>query len=301
MARSISDIQQAIILNLVTASAAAGVTVDPANWSAYDYRQLLTYVVAASIGIFEQLMDAAYALIYSLSFGNSPQVGGWLQNQMFLFQYDATTPQVAQVIPPKFTPTYAVVDASKQVIKYCTVTKGIYGTCLIKVACQQDGAPIDTGSIDAGILPAAQSYVDDTLAAPGITYNVVSTPPDRLYLQLDVWYKGQYSAVIQDSVIAAIKAYLGGIPFDGKIVLSDMEAALKAVTGVNDVAQVNVQARANATTVLMGTNLVLNNTELQRNFQTIAGYIIPEDTAGYTLTDFRSGSSGPLNLNLIAE
>ena len=299
MAQSVSQIQQFVINTLVTAGAAVGVVI-PTDWSNYDYRQLFTYVVAVAENVQQQLMDAYRVDLSALIASAAPQTGAWMQNNMLLFQFSATNPQIVAITPPSFAPTYPTIDTSLQVIKYCSVTSGVFGTTVIKIACQQDGAPIDTDSIDTGILPAAQSYVN-TLDVTGIVYNVVSLKPDRLYQQLNVWYKGQYSSIIQDSVISAIQSYLGGIPFDGKIVLSDLEAAIKAVAGVNDIAFVNVQGRAYTTTVLEGTDLVLNSTEIQRNFATIAGYIIPEDTSGYTLTDLRTDGSGLYNLNLIAE
>ena len=118
-----------------------------------------------------------------------------------------------------------------------------------------------------------------------------------------------------------------GIPFNGVLTLSNLEAAIKAVPGVTDIMWGTVIAgpsafsagtfgdlyadRSTTSSLLVsatyGTgssglaNIIMSNTQKLRNWQTEAGYIIPKSTPGYTLTDFRSGTSGALNLNLIAQ
>jgi len=220
-----------------------------------------------------------------------------------------------------FAPYYPVINPALQVIAYCSVQPGDELTTLIKVATGNgSGAPADLDTVHPGALAAAQSYAN-ILGVPGIRYYVTSGEADRLYMQLDVIYNGLYSAVIQTNVIAAINGYMqtqnaanpNGIPFNGILTLSNLEAAIKAVPGVIDMMWGNVQARDFGTSVGGGEDLVTatyypdgsirTGTQSARGWQTVAGYIIPEDTTGgyWRLTDPRNATPGaPLNLNLIS-
>ncbi len=86
-------------------------------------------------------------------------------------------------------------------------------------------------------------------------------------------------------MITAITNYLAAIPFDGVVRLSDLVISVKAVAGVDDIVFQNVSARANGTAFGSGTSLVLNGQEISRLWNTVAGYIIGEDTIGQDLTN----------------
>lgn len=305
MARSIDIIYKALERTYVNFSNAVGVIANPSNWSKTDYKRLALSTIATSQGVLEQTQDSyiedAEGLIKTMPF----QTPAWIQNMMInVFQYDATTPQIIQlnITDKQFTFYYPIENNNFKIIKYCSVVPGILGTTLIKIAADSGGAP---SQIIAPSLDAAQTFAN-TITFDGLFYNVVSLDADRLFLQLDVYYDGLYSAVIETNVTNAIKAYLlekNTKDFNGTLLLSDLEVRIRAVTGVKDVVFVNVQARANTTSVGTGTNLVLNYTTTQRNYPTISGWCIPEDTIGanWRLTDYRVGSSGLKNLNLISQ
>ena len=281
MARTIAVIQQALIATLVAAGAAVGQIITPAEWSDYDYRQLITFTVATAQATLEQLWDQFRAAIELLIRSAAPQSRAWLQAQMLKFQYSATVPQVLQLNTTTFATYYPTVDTTLQVIKYCSVTSGSLGTVLIKCAAQAAEVPAPLSTPQKA---AAQNYVD-TIAVPGIYYVVRSLDSDKLYVAATIYYKGQYAAIIQDTVIAAIEAYLAGIPFDGQVLLSKLMDAIQAVPGVNDLVFNDVTARANATAYGSGTTLVAGNTTVLRQWDTIAGYIIGETDSGHTLAD----------------
>jgi hypothetical protein len=293
MARSVNTIQAAIIADLVTRAAAVGVTITPSEWSAYDFRQLITFVVAVAIATLEQLFDLFTTDINDLVAVAAPQTGAWFQNQMLnVFQANATTPQVVQLNTTTFAPYYPTVVDAYKVIKYCAVVPGNFGTTLIKVAGQVSGLPIDLDTATfAGCLDTAQSFVN-TIGFRGITYTVSSGNSDLLYLACTIYYKGQYAAVIQSTVVASIQAYLSAIPFNGAVTLSDLEVAIKAVAGVNDVVFTNVSARADATSFGDSTKLVIGvdgssptGNLILRKWDTVAGYIQGETISGKTLND----------------
>lgn len=299
MARTINNIQSGIIAALVSLAAAAGLTIIPAEWSDYDYRQLLTYVMAQATASLEQLFDAFKIDVEAQVAVAAPQTGPWYQNIMLnLFEYDATAVPIVQLdTTTDFAPYYPDPNPAYRIIKYCSATSAALGTNAVKIAKQVSGAPAALSSPE---LDAAQSFLN-TIAGPGIVNNAVSLNADNLFMQMDVYYRGLYAAVIQTDVIAAINAYLATIPFNGVVILTDLLEAIKAVPGVTDMVWNNVQARADLTAFGAGTNLVSLNTVVQKQWSTVAGYIIPETTSGFTLTDARVSDPSINNLNLIAE
>jgi hypothetical protein len=284
MARSITTIHQEIISNLVSAAASVGITLVPAEWSAYDYRMLLTFVAAVAIGTLEQLWDAYQVLINGVVASAAPSTAPWWKKMMLAFQFDATTPQILQFDTVNIAPYYVTVDAAKRVIAYCSVTPGTFGTTTLKLAAQVSGFPADLEVAYPGALAAANSYAK-LLNVNGITVNAVTGASDKIYIDATIYYQGGYSAIITATVIAGIQAYLAAIPFDGVVLLSNLEVAIKAIPGVNDVVFANVQARPDATAYGAGSNLVIGGTEIARKYATFAGYIVAETTATHTLID----------------
>lgn len=285
---------------LVSAAAAVGLTVVPSNWSITDYKRLIMQIVAEQIGIMEQLFDSFVEDIEAIADILAPQTPQWFRAQFLnLFEYDAIAVPIVQFNEETFIPYYINPNPNYRIIKYCAVVPGILGTTTIKLAKDSGGFPDPLTSPEKD---AAQTFAN-IIATPGLIYNVESKPSDKLFMQLDTFYNGLYSSIIQANVISAIEQYLRTIPFNGVVKISFLKQAILEVEGVNDCSFDNIQARADATTVGLGTNLILNNTELALQWQTIAGYIIPENTTGanWTLTDFRIGSSGIKNLNLISE
>lgn len=285
MARSIATIQQQLTDGLVSAAAAVGWTLTPSEWSTYDYKKLFIYVVAVCMATFEQLWDAFTADTEALIATAAPQTKAWFQAQMFKFQYSATDPQQVQLDTTTLAPYYPTINTDYQVIKYASVNTGGLGTTLIKIA----GA--GPAALDSFTVSAAQSYVD-TIANPGLTYYVSSSNADQIYIEAQVYYIGMYSAVILGYIKASIANYLQNIPFDGVVSLIDLEIAIRKTQGVNNVVMQNVQIRTDAQAFGDGINLVVANTVVLRQLQTVAGYVILETTTGHQISE---------SLTLIAE
>jgi len=275
MARSIETIQNQIIAykeaepELALASSVSR----RAKW------RLWTYVFAQAQNVLEQLWDGKKTEIETQVRNTPAGTAPWIQAQMFLFQYDATVTQTVQLDTTTLVYEYPTVNELFRIITRCSVTAGIDKVVTIKTAKGTTPAALSTGEKNA-----AQSYID-TIAPASITYNVVSTAADKLYLEGSIYYQGQYAATIESAVEAAIDTYMANIPFDGVVKLVDLEAAIRNVTGVNDVFLTNVAARADGTAFGSKTYLVQANTQLLTQWQTVAGYIIEETTSGETFAD----------------
>jgi len=276
MARTIAQIQAQIIATKEAQPELVGLT----STSKRAIWNLWTFVVAACIAIFEQLLDSFLTEVETQVAQSAGASVLWLQAKMFQFQYDATTPQVIQLI--NTVPQYPVVDANKRIITACSVTSSLSNQVSIKVAKSNPFVALASAE-----LTAAQSYIN-TIGAAGITYNVISLNADKLYVQAQIYYQGQYSTVIQQNVIDAINSFLQNLSivnFNGSMKISDLEIAIRSVAGVNDVVLNNVRGRDDASSFSNGIDLVLNNTVISRQWNTIAGYIVQETTTGKTFAD----------------
>jgi hypothetical protein len=286
MARSIADIQAQII---ATIAANNDLTYQDENnitrnityntskraiWRAW------TYVVAVCIAILEQLMDVYVSNIETLVARSPAASRLWIQNKMFEFQYDAANPQVLQLI--NTIPTYPVVDATKRIITACSVTSDIANNVNVKVAKSSPFVALTTQEKSA-----AQAYID-TVGDAGITYNVISLTADKISIEANIYYQGQYSSIIANSVITALNSYfqnLSIVNFDGSLKMSDLENAIRTVTGVNDVELITVIGRPDTIAYGGGTYCIQNKTLLSRIYNPTAGYMVQETTSGHTFTD----------------
>ena len=276
MSRTISAIQAQIIATKNAQPELAGLnsTSKRAIW------QLWTFVIATCIAILEQLLDVFLTNVEAQVAASAAASALWIQSKMFAFQYDATTPQIVKLIDT--VPQYPVVDTTKQIITACSVTSDISNIVNIKVA---KGSPLQ--ALTSLEKSSAQGYIN-TIGIAGINYNVISLNADKIYVDATIYYQGQYSSIIQTSVIDTLNAYLQGLSktnFDGSLKMSDLEQVIRNVAGVNDVVLNNVRGREDAVSFSAGIDLILNTQVLQRQWVTVAGYIVEETTSGKTFAD----------------
>ncbi len=273
MARSINTIQQQIIDYKEASAELTGLSSDSRRgiWRAW------TFVVATCISILEQLMDVFKADVEATVARAAPCTAPWVQQKVFEFQYDASDPQVIDLVD--LVPVYPVVNEDLRIVTRCSVKSNLSNVVTIKTAKNDPPEALDGSEVSA-----LQAYID-TIGMAGVVYQVSSGDPDRLYLEGTIYFKGQYAAVISDNVIAAVEAYLAALPFDGQLLVSDIEQVILAVEGVNDVVLTNVRARAETVALGSATYLVNSSQLVARAWNTVAGYIIQEDTASNTFTD----------------
>lgn len=233
--------------------------------------------VATEIFTLQQLMGAFETEDEAIIALAAPAIAAWLKNQVLLFQYDAITPQIANLVD--FVATYPVVDASKRIITQCSIITDGNKNVSVKVA---KGSPPQ--KLAAGELSDLQSFLD-IIEPAGIQTTAISLDPDRLFLDAQIFYDGQYTPIIQATAIAGINAFLSAIPFDGVMKLSALEEAILAIPGVKDVVFNNVRTRDSGTPLGSAQYLVQAETQISRQWQTVAGYIIQEDTAANTFAD----------------
>lgn len=274
MARSIATIQETMD-NEQAAQTDLSTLDSPSQTAIYT---LWKFITSAIINFSEQLWDAKKTEIEEVVVNGAIGTDAWLQDKILQFQYDSVTPQVLEV-DANFAINYPTIDTDLQIITRCSVVTTSQRVCLIKVA--KSEPPV---ALSAPELSSLEGYVDD-INFSGVNYVVTSLDSDKLYLDANIFYNGQYTSTISDAVIEGINNYLASIPFNGKIRISDLQSAILAVTGVTDVVLNDVAIRADLTTFVDKTYLVQNKTNLIPLYQSIAGYITEETTSGATFTD----------------
>ena len=287
MARSTAEINNQIVTSLVDNFATIGIVISPSKWSRRNMLRLMCFAFAACAAYIEQMMDALKAEIESTSSRSAAASPLWIQAQMFRFQYSALVPQILQIVDT--VPQYPTVDATLRLITGCSVSSNTPNEVTVKVAKQSPFVALSSTERDA-----AQGYIN-LIGSAGINYSVVSLDADQIYINANVYYKGQYSSLIATNVKAAIRAFLQNISivnFDGSLKMSDLETTIRSVEGVNDVELLNVRGRAATTLYSAGIDIIVNQSVILRQWHPVAGYVSEETTSGKTLD---------ASLNFIAE
>jgi hypothetical protein len=250
------------------------------NTSMYALFDAFAFCIAMAIGIVEQLMDKYVEVIEAIVGRSAAASATWLQARMFQFQYSATNPQIVSLISG--IPQYPAVDETLQIIDACAISVDVRNNVNIKCA---TGSPL--AALDAQQIAAAQSYVN-LIGVDGINYVIISQAPDRIYIDATIYYNGMYSSTMLQTVIDTVTAYFQQLSvdrFDGTLLMSDIERLIRSITGVNDVVLNNIKARKFDVVYASATPLIANTATLQRSYNSVAGYMIPEDTATHTLTE----------------
>ena len=280
MSRSVSNINNYIVSNLVVNFATIGITINPVLWSKRNLLRQICFTVAVCQAYLEQLQDVFKQELEATVNKAAPASTAWVQDKIFKFQYSATNPQVIALVDT--VAVYPVVDTTLRIITACSVTTDISNSVIIKAAKDNPLA-----ALSAQEIASAQGYIN-TIGIAGINYLVQSLSPDKIFIDAQVFYQGQYASVIQANVINTILSFLQNLSqanFNGALKMTDLEAVIRNVTGVNDVIINNVRGRAATDLYSAGIDLILSTAVLQRQWLTIAGYIAQEDTINKTFAD----------------
>lgn len=270
MARSISEIKKAIITEKNTQTSIAGIQMAEEGGSRVGVLNSIFDVVAILQNVEEQLFDNYKSEIELIVANAIPGTEAWIQKKIFEFQYDATTPQYVEIID--YVPAYPVVDETLRIVTRASVTTIGNGRINIKVAKSDPPVPLS-----APELTALEQYLQNILPA-GPFLTLYSDNSDKLYINAEVFYDGQYVNSIQADVELALKNYVDNLPFDGLVLVSKIQDAIQAVEGVKDVVINSVKARRDSVVFASATTVT-------RQWLTIAGYIVEETTSSQTWSD----------------
>lgn len=272
MARKLERIQASIIADI---QAQPELTTSLTSNSRRAIWRLFAFVQASAILLLEQIIDVFKAENEAKIAQGIPATTTWLTKRSYDFQYSSDTPQIVQLV--NFAPVYPIINASLKIITRCSVVTTLSNQVIVKVAKSEPPVALTSPEI-----VSFQAYIN-TIGIAGINYVCQSYDADRIYIDAEIYYDGQFSTVIEASVNAAVNNFLASLPFNGQLKISDLEIAIRNVLGVNDVLIKNVKARDNGTAFIDGTFLVQNNAVISRLFPTIAGYVVLEDSVSNNL------------------
>lgn len=218
MARTPEQIQQQIIdeKNGKPELAALNSVSNSAIW------RLWIFITAQIIYYFERLQDDFKADVQAIIDNNQYGTLTWWYNSVKAYQDADLLVFMNNVFK------YPVVDADKQIIKYCSVTDNA-GKVQIKVAKQVANEPV---VLTSGELDGVVDYVNEIRPA-GTRITVSSLAADLIKVDLKVYYNANITlAAVKANVEAAITNYLSNIQFDGVFYINKMIDAIQAVPGV---------------------------------------------------------------------
>jgi hypothetical protein len=276
MARTVQQIKQSMIDAKNADANLAGLTStsQTAKWNLY------YFIVASCIAIFEQLQDLFKVDLETIAASSAPSTPQWTRNKVLQFQYDATTPQVAELNTTTFVIEYPVIDPSLQILTRCAVVTAPNRTALIKVAKNDPPEPISGGE-----LSALDTYID-TFNPAGIAYIIINEDSDKMEVVADIYYNGQYASVISTNVVGALNNYMANLPFNGRITTQAVVDAIQSAEGVITASVSRILVRRD--TVAYGAGVTLFNLATgvdSVNYDTYAGYVTEETAATHTFAD----------------
>lgn len=280
MARTIAVIKQQIIdqKNALPSLAALNSPSQTAIWN------LWAFVTAVCINLFEQLLDIFKTDIEGIVAQAGAGTLPWLRAQVLKFQYSTLNAQFVVLDPATLIMAYPIIDPSLQIITRVAVAQSASRVVTVKVAQQEPPVPIDGTQ-----LTALASYIDE-ISFAGTEIIIVNKAADSLIVYGFVYYDGQYSSTIQTAVSNAISAYCQGLSstanFGSQISVNSVINAILNVPGVIDFGPLEISDRPDGVDPASRTIIydIVTGVDSVR-LDTIAGYVVPETTAGYTLAD----------------
>ena len=272
MARTVAQIKQSMLdaKNADPTLSALTSTSQTAKWNLY------YFIVASCIAIFEQLQDLFKVDLETIASTAAPSTPQWTRNKVLAFQ----TGDVAELDTTTFVIEYPTITAANQILTRCAVVTAPNRTVLIKVAKSDPPEPVSVGE-----LAELQSYVE-TFNPAGIAFTLINEDSDKMEVAATIYYNGQYSAVIQDNVEAALNNYMANLPFNGVISTQSVVDAIQGAEGVISLSLTRILVRRDTFAYGAGVTLYNLSTGVDSvQYQTYAGYVVEETTASHTFAD----------------
>jgi hypothetical protein len=280
MARSIETIKNEIQTAIRTYPSLNDYKFPEEGGSSVGIMNIIVYVMATAIYSFEVLMDIGNTDLQKIADAIPAGNAKWVQTKIKAFQYGDL------LVFTDSVPTYPTDNPSARIVTQCSVKQQVSGIVQIKVA--KGTAPALT-PLSATELTALKNYYYGTSTQEGIGFAGVRTEfvnlsADRIRIQATVYYYGQYvEATVKTEVIDTITSYLETFSeeaFDGTLFIQRLVDAVQALPGVSRFTLTGLKARQDIIPLASAGTI-----DFQGYYSSVAGYIIPEDTASNTLTD----------------
>ncbi len=289
MARTIAQIYDSLVAFKESAAEELGLTpVGTANYetttaaldsgSKVGIWRLWLYVVALGTWTLEKFFDTFQAEVDAKLRYSSAGTAPWFVFKSKAFQYGDPL-----LVNADYVPYYAVLDPTKQIVKYAAAVAG-NRLLQLRVSKQVSGAPAPLSNDE---LASFNAYINNIKPA-GLPVTVVSRTRDALTANVEVHYNALYSAtIVEADCRAAVSAYLNSLPFNGIVEVQEVIDAIQAVNGVQDVKLLQLSAMSYfaTTSEIDGTVIFyqLSTGTNSRRYETRSGSIVLESASTFTL------------------
>jgi hypothetical protein len=230
MARSIDYWNQVIITQIEGTSGLEALN----STSKVSIWRLFTYCVAFCAWTLDKLFDSHQAEVSDLLTKQKPHRESWYRDKALNFQYGYSLPDEADIYDNTGISDDDI-EASL-VVKYSAVTQATNESRLvIKIAGETGDAltPITDGQFDA-----FKEYMGRVKDA-GVFITFINSLPDRLYIQLRVYYDPLILDETGNNILTggkpvedALTEFMKELPFNGELILASMVDKLQKVSGV---------------------------------------------------------------------
>jgi hypothetical protein len=276
MARTINQVMAQVIAEKETHTSLAQLN----SPSAVAIWRMWVYVFAVCVVVLEKLIDvfkADFEVTASQSIAGTPawiayMIKKWQSGDIIQLNLDSNSPGF-------LTFYYPVVNLAKQIVTRVYVATGVNKTVNIKVAKGTTATALTTTEKNE-----LSGYIRQFLPA-GVTFNLVSVDGDKIAISANIYFDGQYSITIKDSVKNALLNYLANLDFNGVIKVSKIQDVIQAIAGVNDVVITDIQIRNYSQAYGTGLHLVVGSAVVIKDAVPFSGYAIEETEATHTFND----------------
>lgn len=231
------------------------------------------FVIATIIHYHEQLWDQFKKEVEDIVALAPTANSAWLRAKVLAFQFG----DAIKINPLNWSTFYDVVDPAKRIITRVSIeeSKDERKTLIIKIA---KGQGDSAQPLTPAELTSFTAYMNE-VRVTGITHSIISLFPDRLYVNANIYYNGQFPlAEVKQKVKNAIISFLANLDFNATVYRNDLIDAIQAVPEVKDVKILSLKAREQSTPFI-------SSQEVDRFYTAKAGYFITEDTTSNTLNE----------------
>lgn len=233
MARSITEIYDAIIAEKETQDSLAGLLPDLDNantllenlssGSKVAVWRLWAFVTAVAIHVHEVAWDIFRLEVQAIAAASPAGTPPWYQAQFLLFQLGYELTYIANRY------VYAVDDPDARIITRCAIEERSDGALIVKVAKGEFATPLS-----APEKAAVESYAAKIKFA-GTRLAVTSLPGDLIAPNYIIYFDPiiPLGEVLTD-VEAAVNAFFQNLPFNAEFRVTKLTDVIQAVTGVID-------------------------------------------------------------------
>jgi len=198
--------------------------------------RLWAYIQAAAIYAHEVLWEIFKTEVNDAAAAANAGTARWYRDRILEFQYGDTLTYEMSTGKYRYSP----INLANRIVAQSAVVEGNNGVVLFKAA------KSNAGSLSGLSTPEQDSLTSylKKIRFAGTRFNLLSGDGDLIRINATIYFDATRTiGTVQTEVVAAIKAYVEGLPFNGEFLLSKLVDVIQSVTGIQDVVIHDVKTR----------------------------------------------------------